>query len=1085
MTESTDKRELRGPIAWMAGNSVAANLVMAACVVGGFLMLRNIKQEVFPDITQDLVLVTVPYPGASPEEVERGILLSIEEGVRGLDGVKEVSSVAQEGFGTVTIEMLLGADLQKLANDIKNEVDRITTFPEDAEEPIVTIASHKHEVLQIVLYGPTQEHVLHELAEQFRDELLQDPSITQVDLSGVRKLEISIEVSQDDLRRYGLTIDDVASRVRNASVELPGGGVKTRGGEILLRVKERRDYGQQFAKLPIITAPDGTLVRLEDIATVKDGYEDTDYHATYDGAPAVMVNVYRVGDQTPIEVADAARRHVEEIRPTLPPGIDAAVLRDRADVYRQRVKLLVTNGMMGLCLVLVMLGLFLEVRLAFWVMMGIPISFLGSLLILPAVDVTINMISLFAYIIALGIVVDDAIVVGENIYHYHQQGVPFLRAAVRGAREVSMPVVFSILTNMVTFLPLYFMPGIMGKVFGMIPLVVVTVFAISLLESLFVLPAHLAHHREHRRHGLSRWLHEKQQAFSHGFLRWVRRRFGPFLDFTLHNRYVTIAAAFTVLLVAGGYALSGRMGFDLFPRVESDSARVEVFLPYGSAVEKAEAAMRRLLQAAREVVQESGHDELSEGMFAEIGQQGSHHLVVQVYLADPKIRDKIMSTEQFTNRWREKTGPIVGADYVRFESDFGGPGRGPALEVELSHRDIGTLERASTALSRELESFPLVSDIFAGYQLGKQQLDFSVKPEGKALGLTARDVARQVRSAFYGAEVVRQQRGRNEIKVMVRLPKDERVSEHNISELVLRTPAGTEVPLREVAEVQRGRAYTEIKRREGRRVIGVTADVTPRGRAGEVVASLQAQALPALRRQFAGLSYSFEGRRAEQRESMESLQTSFLMALLAIYALLAIPFRSYLQPLIVMVSIPFGVVGAVLGHILMGYSLSVISVLGIVALAGVVVNDSLVLIDFTNRRRKHDRLSAHDAVCDAAIQRFRPILLTTITTFGGLAPMIFETSRQARFLIPMAISLGFGILFATGITLVLVPSLYLAVDDIQWALAGFWRFLRHSPAPAPAAAHVSPPHSAVGLPANLSVGPAPEQPAEPRVMADP
>jgi len=1044
MSETPKADKPRGAIAWMAGNSVAANLVMFGCLVGGFLMVRNIKQEVFPDLAEDIVTVSVPYPGASPEEVERGILLAIEEGVRGLDGVKEVTSVARESMGSVSVEMLLGSDLQKLANDVKNEVDRIITFPEDAEEPIVSIQTRRREAIQIAVYGDASESALHELGERMRDQLLQDPNITQVDLLGVRDLEISIEVPQENLRRYGLTLEDVATRLRNASVELPGGGIKTRGGEILMRVRERRDYGRQFAELPIITAPDGTIVRLEDIAHIVDGYEDTDYHATYNGKPAIMISVYRVGDQTPIQVAGAALEQLERIRPSFPPGIDAAVLRDMADVYRQRVELLVRNGMMGLGLVLILLGLFLEVRLAFWVMLGIPISFLGSLLVLPGTGVSINMVSLFAYIIALGIVVDDAIVVGENVYHYHQSGLPFLAAAVRGAREVAMPVTFSILTNMVTFLPLYFIPGMMGRVFQMIPVVVITVFLISLLESLFVLPAHLGHARERRRRGLFRWLHARQQGFSHAFLRWVRTRYGPFLDAALRHRYLTIAGAVSVLLLAVGYAASGRMGFALFPRVESDWGRVEIRLPYGAAIEKTQAVADQVLGAARDVVSGTGRPELVEGMFAEVGREGSHHLTVMVFLADPEIRDEIMTTDQFVRAWRQRAGPIVGADYVRFESDFGGPGRGPALEVELSHRDIDTLERASRELSRELRSYPRVTDIFEGFQLGKQQLDYAVLPEGKALGLTARGVARQVRSAFYGAEVVRQQRGRNEIKVMVRLPKAERISEHNIDELVLRTPAGTEVMLREAVEAERGRAYTEIKRREGRRVISVTADVTPRDRAGEVAGTLQKEYLPKLTGRYRGLSYSFEGHRAEQAESMASLQTTFALALLAIYALLAIPFRSYLQPAIVMVSIPFGIVGAVVGHLIMGYSLSVISMLGIVALSGVVVNDSLVLIDFTNRRRKEGGLDAHAAVHDAAIQRFRPILLTTLTTFGGLAPMIFETSLQARFLIPMAISLGFGILFATGITLVLVPSLYLAVEDFRRLLAGGWALLSPS-----------------------------------------
>ncbi|MEE8567978.1 MAG: efflux RND transporter permease subunit, partial [Anaerolineales bacterium] len=540
-------REKRGPIGWMAGHSVAANLIMVACLIGGYLSLKNIKQEVFPDLQIDAVTVTVAYPGASPEEVESGIVLAVEEAVRGLDGVDEVSSVAREGSGTVTVEMLLGADVQKLAQDIQSEVDRIRTFPVEAEEAQVRIASGKRAVLIVVLYGNAQNTVLHELAEQVRDQFLQDPDITQIEVFGVPPLEIRIEISQENLRRYGITLDDVAASLRNSSVDLPGGGIKTKSGEVLVRVKERRDYGREFARLPVITTADGSEVLLGQIATIDDSFADTDRYSRYNNQPAVMIEVYRVGDQTPIQVSDAVHRQLETVKPGLPPGVSIAINRDRSDFYRQRVELLLKNGMFGLVLVLVVLGLFLEARLAFWVMMGIPISFLGSFLFLPAMGVTINMVSIFAYIVALGIVVDDAIVVGENVYHYHQKGMPFLQASIRGAREVAMPVVFSILTNIVAFMPIYFIPGMMGKIFQMIPIVVCTVFLISLGECLFVLPAHLAHQRDRQRRGLFAWLHNKQQAFSNAFSRWVRNRYGPFLESTLRHRYLTIAVAISIL----------------------------------------------------------------------------------------------------------------------------------------------------------------------------------------------------------------------------------------------------------------------------------------------------------------------------------------------------------------------------------------------------------------------------------------------------------------------------------------------------------------------------------------------------------
>ena len=1022
----------RGPLAWMAGNSVAANLLMIVLLIGGLIWALNIKQEVFPDFDLDTVTISVSYPGASPEEVEQGIVLAVEESVSGLDGVNEVTSSAKEGSATVTVEMIDGYDLQKLAQDINSEVDRITSLPEDAEKPQVEIATHRRQVISLVLYGDQNDSILRETAEQVRDHLVQEPGITQVDLTGTRDLEISIEVPQENLRAYNLTLDDVAERVRQATIETPGGGIKTTGGEILVRMSERRDYGPEFASIPIITSNDGTIVRLEDIATIIDGFEDSDSYGTYNGKRSVMVDVYRVGDQTPVSVADAVIAYVDELRTTLPPGLYVDTLNDNSDMYRQRLNMLLNNGYMGLALVLVLLGLFLEARLAFWVTMGIPISFIGSMLFLPSLGVSINMMSMFAFIVALGIVVDDAIVVGENVYKYRQQGLPFLKASISGVREVAMPVTFSVLTNIVTFLPLMFVPGTMGKIFKAIPIVVITVFAISLVESLFILPAHLGHQRRLERSGFTGWLHDRQQLFSTWLSTAIMTRYGPFLDKVLQRRYLAVTIGVMILLLTLGYVSSGRIGVTLMERVESDFAQAQVVLPYGSAVEKTDAVQAALVKAANKIADEYGGQDLVDGIFAHIGANidgtaGSHTCTVQVFLTPADTRP--LQTGEFVKLWRKEMGPVAGVESLTFKSDAGGPGSQGAISIELSHRDLPVLEAAGRELAEALSYFPKVRDINDGFSSGKQQIDFTMKPEGLSLGLSAQDVAGQVRNAYYGAEVLRQQRGRNEVKVMVRLSGDERVSEYNLEEFMLRTEGGIEVPLREVVTIERGRAYTEIDRRNGRRVITVTADIDPPSAAGLVVDTLMAEKLPEMMDTYAGLRYGLEGRQADMAESMSSLFMGLMLAMLAIYALLAIPFKSYTQPLIVMASIPFGIVGAVFGHILMGYSLSIMSLFGIVALSGVVVNDSLVLIDFANRQRREGK-SPHDAAISAATSRFRPILLTSLTTFGGLMPIIFESSRQARFMIPMAISLGFGVLFATLITLILVPSLYLVIDDL-------------------------------------------------------
>jgi multidrug efflux pump subunit AcrB len=683
------------------------------------------------------------------------------------------------------------------------------------------------------------------------------------------------------------------------------------------------------------------------------------------------------------------------------------------------------NGYLGLGLVFILLALFLEVRLAFWVSLGIPISFLGGFLLLPLLGTSINMVSMFAFIVTLGIVVDDAIVVGENIYYYRQQGMPKLEAAITGARDIAMPVTFSVLTNMVTFMPLFFVPGFMGKIFKEIPAVVVTVFFISLIESLFILPAHLSHEGKRGDKRFLPKLHELQQRFSAFFIHFVRTRYGPFLGFVLRWRYVSISVGLMVLMLAFGFIKSGRLGFELFPKIESDYAAVTAKLPFGTSVQRTQEVQQRLVQAGQAVAERNGGDKLVEGVYASVdGNQAQ----VRIYLTPPKTRP--ISTAEMTRLWRREVGEIAGLESIKFESDAGGPGRGPAISVELSHRDIKVLENASGELAAALGYFPNAMDIDDGFSPGKQQIDFKVLPEAQSLNLSAAEIARQVRQSYYGAQAIRQQRGRNEVKVMVRLPKEERVSEYHLEEMILRTPDGGEIPLLDAVSLERGRADTSIERRDGRRVITVSSDVRPRSKAAQITSELNSEILPELSSRYPGLSYSYQGRQADRAESIQSLFRGLLIALIVIYAMLAIPLNSYIQPLVIMMAIPFGLVGAVIGHIIMGYSLSILSLFGVVALSGVVVNDSLVLITFANLRRKKG-LIAMDAIQDAAIQRFRPILLTTLTTFGGLAPMIFETSRQARFLIPMAVSLGYGILFATVITLIIVPSVYLIVEDFR------------------------------------------------------
>ena len=1037
---SNDLEPKRGPIAWMAKNTVASNILMIILLGGGIFATTRVNQEFLPQSELDAVNISVSYPGASPDEVEQGILLAVEEAVRGIDGVKKVTSNANEGSGSVRVEIIEGNDVSRVTDEVRNEVDRIRTFPLDAEEPTISAATFKRSVMDVIVSADVSEAVLRELTEQTRDRLLQSGGVTQLELANVRSYEIAIEIPQAKLRELNLSLQDVSDIIARSSVELPGGGMKTTSGEILVRVKDRRDLGREFARIPIVTAIDGTQLLLEDIADITDSFDESDKYTYFNGKPAMTMTVYRVGKETPISVEKAVLGVLEELNATMPDGVEFTLWNNRADMFRGRMGLLIKNGAMGLVLVFVLLGLFLEMRLAFWVMLGIPISFLGTFLFMGPMDVSLNMITMFAFLIALGIVVDDAIVVGENIYHHHQDGMPFLQAAIKGARQIAVPVTFSILTNIVAFMPLYFVPGVMGKFFRNIPLIVCTTFLISLVEALFILPAHLAHQKDK---GKTSALHRWQQSFSTKFTFFVRNVYGPFLDKVLQFRYITLSIGLVILIITLGYVRSGRMGFELFPSVESDIAMCSFQLPYGSPVEKTQLVHDRVIAAGKKVITEIEEEygrPIIKGVISTIGvggrsgPSGGHAAQISYELLDADSRP--VSTQEFADRWRQATGKLSGLKSIRFRADSGGPGGGSdALTVDLSHRSMDVLQQASKELAEALRAYPMVQDIDDGFTPGKPQIDFSMNAEGRSLGLTSREIARQVRNSYYGSEAIRQQRGRNEIKVKVRLPEAERDTEYSLEEMIVRTPAGTEVPLREVVNVERGRAYTSISRRDGRRVVTVSADVKPRDQVPQMLAVLTSEILPDLMQRHSGLTFSFEGRQADQRESVGGLITGLFTALVLIYVLLAIPFKSYWQPMIIMVSIPFGVVGAVAGHLLLGFSLSLMSLFGVVALSGVVVNDSLVFIDFANQKRR-EGLDMHDAVLSAGVQRFRPIILTTLTTFFGLMPMILETSRQARFLIPMAISLGFGILFATGITLLLIPSLTMILEDIGKLLKG-------------------------------------------------
>lgn len=1029
-TEASGNKDLfSGPIAFMAQNPIAANLLMIILIGGGIWTMYNIQKEVYPEYQLDIVEVSVVYPGSAPEEVEQGILRPVEEAIRGVQGIKEITSTAEEGSGTVTIELVTGIDRMKIFQDIDQAVNRINTFPDDIEEPEVRLQAQQTEVMEIGLYGEVDIWTLRKLAEQLRDRMLSDPDITQVELGNVPGYVTHIEIPRYTLRQYGLSLQEVADIVQASSEDVPAGAVESSSGEILLRMQERKQYAEEFGNIEVISTDSSGSVLLSDIAMIRDGFDEGDLSGRFNNVPSIEVQIFRVGDQSPLTIATAVSEILEEASSGFPPGVNYRIDNNAADDYRQRISLLAENGIMAIFIVLFILALFLEYRLAFWVMMGMTISFIGAITFLPLVNLSINMISLFGFLVVLGIVVDDAIVVGENVYEYRQQGMGYLEAAIAGAKDMSRPVTFSILTNIIAFVPLLFIPGTTGKYWWPLPAVVIVVLAISLFEALFILPAHLAHAPKKKSGRIVSRIKEIQQAVARGFDRFIDTKYRRLLDAGLKHRYITISVAVTLLVVVGGYGYSDHMGMVLMPEVSADEIEAGVRLPVSTTIDQSEAVADRITEATLRMFEENDLYRVAEGVKTNV--RGQNFIDTEIVMKPPTEHD--MTAQEVMEIWRDNIGDIPGIDQITFEAERGPGGYRQDISVALSHSDIEVLEEASQTFLRRVESYAVSRDVSDDYNRGKTQFDFKLLPEGRRLGLTSNEVGRQVRNAFFGALAKRQLRGSNEVEVRVKLPREERKDLYNLEDLIVRTPAGTEVPLLDVVEIREGEAFTSINRRDGRRVVNVGMDAEPANAVSRLLASIQETELPRLRADYPGITWSFEGAQAEMRESTRSLYGGFMLAMLLIYALLAVAFKSYVQPLIVMGAIPFGIVGAVIGHIILGYDLSLVSLMGVIALSGVVLNDSLIMIDHANKKRKE--MSAYDAIHEAGLRRFRPIILTTLTTFGGLTPIILERSVQAQNLIPMAISLGFGIVFATSIILLIVPCLYMMMEDVKGVLS--------------------------------------------------
>ena len=1021
-------------IAWFARNHVAANLLMVSLLILGLMSLyHRIPLEVFPTLEAHKVNVVINLRGATPEDAEQGIAILVEEAVQDLEGIKEINSRSAEGTASIGLEIDAGYDPREMLADIKSRVDAINNLPADADKPVISLASRRREVIAVAVAGPYSEQEIRTLAEQVRDDLLRIQGITQVDLDSVRAYEIAIEVSENSLRQYGISMRDVAQAISSSALDLSAGNIKAAGGEILIRSKGQAYRRDQFNDIVVLTQTDGSLVRVKDLAHVVDGFEESPLRSRFNGKMAAFVDVFRVGNQSAIDVADKVKAYIAERQNSLPQGVELTTWRDRSRIVKKRLRTLTNNAIQGGVLVILLLTLFLRPSIAFWVFIGVPVSFMGAFVAMPFFDVTMNIFSLFAFLLVLGIVVDDAIVTGENVYTHLRHAENGLDAAIRGTREVAVPVTFGILTTVAAFLPLAFIEGRRGLLFAQIPVVVIPVFLFSLIESKWVLPAHLKHIKLRSELKTQGWFERFQQNFADGFERAIVRFYRPLLKRSLEFRWATLILFGGILVIMVTLATTGWTRFTFWPRVQSELARASLTMPTGTPFEVTDRYVQKMTDAAF-VLKQKYRDEEGLDLILDIQSttgssglrtSGSHTGRVMFEIVSPEDRTSSVTSIQLVKEWRKIIGIIPGAENLTFRAEIGRVS--DPIEIQLSGIDFSTLSEVADKVKQQLALYPSVFDVSDTLSDGKQEIQIELKDEAHALGLTRTEILNQIRNGFYGFQVQRIQRGRDDIRVMVRFPESERKSVANLQDLRITNASGLSVPLGQVVTLKPGKSPTSIIRINRYRTVKVSADIN-KATANMTVMQEELQSyLAGLLQQYPGVSYSFEGEMKEQSESFGSMGIGLVIMLFVIYGLLAIPFKSYVQPLVVMSIIPFGAIGALGGHWIMGMDLTMLSMLGMMALVGVVVNDSLVLVDFINNHKK--TVGLHDAILNAGVARFRPVMLTSLTTFIGLAPLLFEQSTQSQFLIPMAVSLGFGILFATLITLVLVPVNYQLMED--------------------------------------------------------
>ena len=1064
MQAETEAKNQKGLIAWFAGNSVAANLLMVFILAFGIYSSFTIRKQTTPDFELNNVQVQVAYPGAAPQEVEEGVVIKVEEAIQDVDGISEINSTASEGVGIVSATVETGENIDEVLADIKTRVDAVATFPGLAEKPVISKAEAPVHVLFVALYGDLDEFGRKALSTELRDEMMLIPSVSEVEILGGRAYEISVEVSENTLRAYGLTMSEISQAINNSSIDLPGGQIKSTGGNILLRTEGQVYTGREYADLVLRTFPDGTRLTIGDVADIKDGFVETEDFGRFNGEPSIMLRIMASGGQNELPTADDVREYIAKKGETLPAGVMLESWVDRSHYLRGRLDMMISNMLQGALLVFIVLSLFLRLKVAMWVIVGIPIAFFGTIWLMPHAPwpVTINVISLFGFILVLGIVVDDAIIIAESIYTEIRARGHTLANVIRGANKVAVAATFGVLTTIAAFTPMLFVGGVAAPFFEALSVIVILALIFSLIESKLILPAHLAHanikaideealfssnDKVSVLRLIPRTLQRLQRRFQHGF-KWVTHNvYKPLLNKALDYRGATVSIFIAMLIITGGAMAGGILRVVIFPDVPGDFIQVQLAMQNGTAPQVRNDAVARLERAALDLnAQFVADNPGAEDPINHIGAFSNGDTGAFIFAEMPLDENRPLNGEDITQMWRERVGEIAGVKELSFSAgnNLGG---GDPLSFKLTGDDLGMLEAAAKELQEKLGTYDGVFDINNSISSGGQEIRLKIKPEAEALGLTQATLGRQVRQAFYGEEAQRIQRGKDELKVMVRYPLEERRSIADLENMRIRTPSGEEVPFSAVAEVSFGNAYSSIRRQDRKRTVTVSADTDPElVEPGEVLKEVREDYMPGLLAKYPGVGFSLEGASQELIELLRNLSLASLAALFLMFALIAIPLRSYSQPLIIMSVIPFGLVGAAAGHLLMDRSISMFSLFGLVALSGVVVNDSLIMVDFVNKARRSG-LALRDAVINAGVQRFRAIILTSLTTAAGLMPILMEKSVPAQYVIPMAISISFGILFATVITLFLIPTLYVMLEDFAQFRSRAKNFLLgHTPA---------------------------------------